>query len=81
MEKVTSSVGARIAALNKPGARGVGPRYDRRKPDVGLGNLTCTKVHAENRTPVWREGILWVRSYRHRSYRQKGFGMDLGDVA
>src|SRR5215212_682688 len=28
---------------------------------------TCTKVHAENRTPVWRAGSLSVRPYRKLS--------------
>ena len=41
-------------------SRGAGWLPVRQTPDVNLGGLTCTKVHAENRTFVWRAGFLAV---------------------
>ena len=41
-------------------SRGAGWLPVQRTPDVNLGGLTCTKVHAENRTFVWRPGYLAV---------------------
>jgi hypothetical protein len=71
MEKVTSSVGTRVATLNLWG-RGTLVHSTCGGSRMWVWEvLTCTKVHAENRTPVWRKGLLSVRPYGHESYGRK----------
>jgi hypothetical protein len=44
-------------------------------------DLTCTKVHVENRTPVQRIRFLSVRAYGHGSQWWRRFGMDPEEAA